>query len=112
MGTPFLSPKSPPKKFVWAPLLRSFPGNEAHKHFLGGGAKTAGVLGQGANVYVDKVYVFCCPLLKSSALIPFPNLSSKRPAWFYPACADCPSSGAAGAPAPEIHPGASDCPEP
>ena len=28
--------KNPPKKFVWVPSLRSFPGNEAHKLFSGG----------------------------------------------------------------------------
>ena len=54
-GTPFLTPKSPPKKFMWVPFLRPFPGNEAHKLFSGG--PTSGVLGGGRKVYVEKVYV-------------------------------------------------------
>ena len=29
-GTPFLTPKTPPKKFMRVPFLRPFPGNEAH----------------------------------------------------------------------------------
>ena len=29
-------PKIPPKKFMWVPVLRPFPGNEAHKLFPGG----------------------------------------------------------------------------
>ena len=48
-----MSPKIPPKKFMWVPLLRSFPGNEAHKFFFWG------VLGGGQKVYVEKVYVLC-----------------------------------------------------
>ena len=34
-GTPFLTPKIPPKMFMWVPFLRSFPGKEAHKFFWG-----------------------------------------------------------------------------
>ena len=34
-GTPFFTPKIPPKMFMWVPFSRSFPGNEAHKLFLG-----------------------------------------------------------------------------
>ena len=34
-GTPFFDPKIPPKKFMWVPFLRPFPGNEAHTFFLG-----------------------------------------------------------------------------
>ena len=54
-GTPFLTPKFPLKKFMWVPLLRSFPGNEAHKLFPGG--PKWGVLGGRQKVYVEKVYV-------------------------------------------------------
>ena len=54
-GTPFLTPKIPPKKFMWVPFLRSFPGNEAHKLFSGG--PNWGVLGGGQKVYVEKVYM-------------------------------------------------------
>ena len=39
----------------YVPLLRSFPGNEAHKLFSGG--PKWGVLGGGQKVYVEKVYV-------------------------------------------------------
>ena len=37
-GTPFLTPKIPPKKFMWVSFWRSFPGNEAHQ--LCSGAQT------------------------------------------------------------------------
>ena len=61
-GTPFLTPKIPPKKFMWVPFLRPFPGNEAHKLFSGG--PKWGVLGGGQKVYVEKVYVpFRSPML-------------------------------------------------
>ena len=30
-GTPFLTPKIPPKKFMWVRFLRPFPGNKAPK---------------------------------------------------------------------------------
>ena len=55
-GTPFWTPKSPEKVYVYTPLLRSFPGNEAHKLFFSGGPKS-GVLGEGQKVYVVKFYV-------------------------------------------------------
>ena len=32
---PLFDPKIPPKKFMWVPFLRPFPGNEAHKLFSG-----------------------------------------------------------------------------
>ena len=35
-GTPFSTPKIPPKEFLWVLFLRSFPGNEAHTLFSGG----------------------------------------------------------------------------
>ena len=54
-GTPFLTPKTPLKKFMWVPLLRPFPGNEAHNLNFSGGAKW-GVLGGGQQVYVAKIY--------------------------------------------------------
>ena len=54
-GAPFLAPKIPPKKFMWAPFLRPFPGNEAHKLFSGG--PNWGVLGGGPKVYVEQMYV-------------------------------------------------------
>ena len=44
-----------PKKFMWVPFLRSFPGNEAHKLFSGG--PSWGVLGGVQKVWVDKVQV-------------------------------------------------------
>ena len=50
-GTPFLTPKIPTKKFKLVPFLRSFPGNEAHKLFAGGGQK----------VYVEKFMCFFRP---------------------------------------------------
>ena len=55
LGPRFGPPKSPEKVYVYVPLLRSFPGNEAHKLFLGG--PKSGVLGGGQKVYVEKVYV-------------------------------------------------------
>ena len=47
--------KIPPKKFMWVPFLRPFPGNEAHNIFRGG--PKCDVLGGGQKVYVEKVYV-------------------------------------------------------
>ena len=35
-GTPFSTPKIPPKRFMWVLFLLCFPGNEAHKLFSGG----------------------------------------------------------------------------
>ena len=55
LGTPFWPPKSPEKVYVYVPVLRSFPGNEAHKLFSGD--PKWGVLGGGQKVYVEKVYV-------------------------------------------------------
>ena len=49
---------------MWVPLLRSFPGNEAHKRFSGG--PKLGVLGGGQKVYVEKVYVLFRPLFEAS----------------------------------------------
>ena len=43
---PLFDPKISPKKFMWVPFLRSFPGNEAHKLFAGG--PEWGILGGGA----------------------------------------------------------------
>ena len=40
---PVFDPKSTRKRFMWVPYLRSFPGNEAHKHFLGGASNGGGV---------------------------------------------------------------------
>ena len=64
-GTPFLTPKIAPKKFMWVPFLRPFPGNEAHKLFLGG--PEWGVSGGMQKVYVEKVYVLF-PALTSFVL--------------------------------------------
>ena len=47
-------PKNRPKKIMWVPFLRSFPGDEAHQLFAGG--PKWGVLGGGQEVYVEKVY--------------------------------------------------------
>ena len=55
-----MTPKIPPKKFMWVPFLRPFPGNEAHKLFSG--VQNGGVLGGGQKVYVEKVYVLFGPL--------------------------------------------------
>ena len=56
LGACFAPPKSPEKVYVYVPLLRSFPGNEAHKLFSG--VPKLGVLAGGQKVYVEKVYVF------------------------------------------------------
>ena len=40
---------------MWVPFLRSFPGNEAHKLFLG--AQTGAFWVGGQKVYVERVYV-------------------------------------------------------
>ena len=56
-GTPFLTPKIPPQQVYVGPFLRSFPGNEAHKHFSGG--PKWGILGGGQKVYVENIYVLC-----------------------------------------------------
>ena len=47
---------------MWVPILRSFPGNEAHPNFFSGGPKW-GVLGGGHKVYVEKVYVLYLSLI-------------------------------------------------
>ena len=62
-GTPFLTPKIPPKKFMWVLFLRSFPGNEAHKLFSRG--PKWGVSGGVLKVYVEKVYVLFPPLIRA-----------------------------------------------
>ena len=64
-----MTPRLPPKKSMWVPFLRSFPGNEAHKLFSGG--PKWGVSGGGPKVYVEKVYV----------LFPSPNLVSQNAAF-------------------------------
>ena len=59
-GTPVLTPKIPPKGFMWVPFLRPFPGNEAHKLFWG--CPKWGVLGGRQKVfYVEKVFVLFLP---------------------------------------------------
>ena len=62
LGPRFGPPESPEKVYVYVPLLRSFPGNEAHKLFSGG--PNLGVLGGGQKVYVEKVYVLFPSLRK------------------------------------------------
>ena len=53
---PLFGPKNLPEKvYVYVPLLRPFPGTEAHKLFSGG--QKWGVLDGGQKVYVEKVYV-------------------------------------------------------
>ena len=54
LGPPF-DTKIPPKKFMWVPFLRSFPGNETRKLFSGGPKWR--VLGGDQKVYVEEVYV-------------------------------------------------------
>ena len=54
-GTPFLTPKFRPKRFMWFPL-----GNEEH-NFCGG--PKWGVLGGGQKVYVERVMCFFRPLI-------------------------------------------------
>ena len=61
LGPRFSRPRSPEKVYVYVPLLRSFPGNEAHKLFSGG--PKSGVLGGGQKVYVEKVYVLFLSLI-------------------------------------------------
>ena len=58
-GTPFLTPKTPPKKFMWVPFLRPFPGNQAHKLFSGG-PKWA-VLGGAKKLMLKKFMCFSVP---------------------------------------------------
>ena len=62
LGPPFWPPRSPEKVYVYVPLLRSFPGNEAHKLFSGG--PKWGVLGGDRKVYVEKVYVLFLSLTR------------------------------------------------
>ena len=57
---PFLTPTIPPKKFMWVPFLRSFPGNEAHEFFLG---VQKGAFGWGAKKFMLKEFMcLFCPL--------------------------------------------------
>ena len=65
LGPRFGPPKSPEKVYVYVPLLRSFPGNEAHK-LLSGGPKS-GVLGGGKKFMLKKFMCFFRPLFKSRA---------------------------------------------
>ena len=61
-GTPFLTPKIPPKKFMWVPFLRPFPGNEAHKYFFLGAQN--GVFWLGAKKFMLKKFMcFFGPLM-------------------------------------------------
>ena len=60
---PVFDPQNPPKKFMWVPFLRPFPGNEAHTTFSWG--PKSGVSGGGQKVYVEKVYVLS-PSLKQA----------------------------------------------
>ena len=93
-GTPFLTPKNPPKKlmwpknppkkFMWVPFLRPFPGNEAHQLFWGG--PIWGVSGGGRKIYVEKVYVLylrhaCCTVRNwvSDAALGDPALVAPNP---------------------------------
>ena len=69
LGPLFDPPNRPEKVYVYVPLLRSFPGNEAHKLFSGG--PKWGVLGGGQKVYVEKVYV----------LFPSPIAVPKKTPW-------------------------------
>ena len=55
LGPPFGPKNLPEKVYVYVPLLRPFPGNEAHKLFSGG--QKWGVLDGGQKVYVENVYV-------------------------------------------------------
>ena len=54
-GAPFLAPKIPPKKFMWVPFLRPFPGNEAHKFFFLGAQ--IGVFRVGAKMFMLKKFM-------------------------------------------------------
>ena len=62
LGPRFGPPKSPENVYVYVPLLRSFPGNEAHKLFSGG--PKSGVLGEGQKVYVENFYVLFPSLIR------------------------------------------------
>ena len=59
-GTPFPTPKIPLKKFMWVPLLRSFPGIGAHKLFSG--AQNGGFRVGGKKFMLKKFMCFFCPL--------------------------------------------------
>ena len=75
LGPRFGPPKSPEKVYVYVPLLRSFPANEAHKLFSGG--PKSGVLGGGQKVYVEKVYVLF-PSLNATRCVRSPMISGKE----------------------------------
>ena len=53
---PLFGPRIPPKKFMWVPFWRSFPGNEAHTLFRG--AQNGVFWGGGQKVYVEKFMCF------------------------------------------------------
>ena len=64
LGPRFGPPKSPEKVYVYVPLLRSFPGNEAHKLFLGAQNRV------GAKTFMLKKFMcFFRPLSKSRSMI-------------------------------------------
>ena len=59
-GAPFRTPKIPEKVYVYVPLLRSFPGNEAHKLFSGGPKQGFWVAAK--KFMLKKFMCFFCPL--------------------------------------------------
>ena len=78
-GTPFLTPKVPPKKFMWVPFLSPFQ-EMRHINFFLGAQK--GVFWVGAQkVYVEKVYVlFRSPTEYDRAKVPPYNGNDPPPA--------------------------------
>ena len=59
-ATPFVTPKIPGKSLSGSLLVRSFPGNEAHRLFPV--PPTWGILGGGQRVYVENVDVLSLSL--------------------------------------------------
>ena len=59
-GGAFFDPRNAPKKFVWVPFLRSFPGNW-HINFFWG--LRMGLFGWGAQACVEQVYVLFLSLI-------------------------------------------------
>ena len=75
-GTPFLTPRIPPKKFMWVPFLCSFPKKIRHMNFFLG-AQNGGFWGGGQKVYVEKVYVlFPSPIVGLQIIGNGPNTVS------------------------------------
>ena len=66
-GTPFSTPKTSPKKLMWVPFLRSSPGNEAHKLFLGG-SEWGGIWVGAKKLMLEKFMCFFVPLLLGQCL--------------------------------------------